>query len=162
MALPLILPGSRRCLLGLLEGSAHGTAFSMTPQNSSAGREEMIQRAAGATLGGYSLESWAARLRKSSFLMFFECSQLMYSDFDWDLNSDSFDSTVGPFRLSSFPVVLIVRASFRMKCNWSLISSCCSETVEYVCSTPSIPADTLTRFFLSLLISFSCCLMTRL
>lgn len=34
-----------------------------------------------------------------------------------------------------------------------------SETVEYI---PSIPADTLTRFLLSLLISFSCCLMTRL
>lgn len=101
MALPLILPGSRRYLLGLLEGSARGTAFSMTPRDSSAGREEMTQRTAWAALGDYSFEAWVARLRRSSCLMFFECLQPMYSDFDSDLYWDSFDSTVGPFRFFS-------------------------------------------------------------
>lgn len=101
MALPLILPGSRRCLLALLEDSARGTAFSMTPRNISAGHEEMTQRTAWAALGRYPFEAWVARLRKSSFLMFFECLQPMYSDFDSDLYWDSFGSTVGPFRFFS-------------------------------------------------------------
>lgn len=72
MALPLVLPGSRRRLLGLLEESAHGNAFSRTSRNGSARHEEMTQRAAWAALGD-PVEAWAARLHEFRFLMFFEC-----------------------------------------------------------------------------------------
>lgn len=97
MALPLALPDSRRCLLGLLEVSAHGNALSMTPWIGLARREERTQRAAWAAPGG-PVEGWAARFRKFRFLMFFGCLLPMYSGFDPGLKSDSFDSTVGPFR----------------------------------------------------------------
>lgn len=69
MALLLILRGPRCCSLGLLDNSALGSAFLMTPRSGRARREKMTQRAAWAALVG-PVEAWVARVRKSYFLMF--------------------------------------------------------------------------------------------